>query len=363
MSTRLLGFLFLLACTGDGNDKDGKPGDSDTGASTGDDSTGGDSSEDSTGPDDTDSGGETGEPADHYDWSHCPGAEAWVGDESWTGLLEVQNGAKYCGTWNEERTLEQELAAKALFKLAPGSWPIPAEEGEYALALPACTLVGVDEPGPAVNGTGETSVSVNAWSGTGYTTLYGAQPLELDGSSWSYSHTLLLVGEEGATPDPLVVNGDLLNASGAGLSFGMAEEGVSPFDPVSITFGDCESDSWTVDLHHLEFDGGTVDLRVELGDNLAITALGAFSLASGTLDGEPFEVTEYFQLPYRPGRHHYNRNFAVIFDEPIGDVCALRIDDLDPYAEEPQAIVSTADCDLTAIETREVTVQTAELES
>lgn len=318
---------------------------------------------------DTDTGGETGEdtgedplhPMDHYDWSRCAGAEGWVGDEAWTGVMEVKNSALYCGDWDEERTLEEELALKALLRITPGTWPVPVSDGDYALALPACTLLDVDEPGPDVSAAGTTSVTVNTWSSTSYTSLVGEQPLDRDGAAWTLGHTLLLVGEADAPPSPLVVDGSLVDSStGAGLAFTLSEGDSTILGPEAITFGACSDESWTEDVHHVSFDGGELTLTLQLGDNISRTAAGAFVSASGTFDGESFEQTEYFRLIYRPDHHHFGRHFAVIFDAPIGDVCALRIEDFDPNAETPTATVSTADCDLTVTGTRTVTAQSVE---
>ena len=51
----------------------------------------------------------------------------------------------------------------------------------------------------------------------------------------------------------------------------------------------------------------------------------------------------------------------MLFDAPIGDVCGLRIEDLDPNAETLSATLSTTDCDLTVTGTRTVTAESAEL--
>jgi hypothetical protein len=48
----------------------------------------------------------------------------------------------------------------------------------------------------------------------------------------------------------------------------------------------------------------------------------------------------------------------VIFDEPIGDACGIRIEDLDGIDDGVTGTVSTMECDLTMLESREVTAET-----
>ena len=286
----------------------------------------------------------------------------WSGDESWTGSLEVNVNGVYCGVWSEDRTLDQELALKAMLKLVPGTYPLPVADGDYDMGLAACTLLGVDTPGPQTAGAGSTSVSVSAWAGTAYTTLYGEQPLDLDGAAWWMGHILLLVGDEGAAPPALLVDGTVSSdETGSGLEFTMAPEGTESYSVETMKFGACQNPRWTEDVHHIEFEGGDIDMVLNLGDNVSQTATGAFVSATGTLDGEAFTQTEYFKLIYRPGHHHFSRNFGVLFDAPIGDVCGLRFEDVDPYAETPTARISTTDCELNITGTRTSLAESAEI--
>lgn len=367
----LLALSLLAACEDkDAGADDSSPGGQETGETADTDGAEtGDTDPTETGDTDSAETGETGETDtgsvwDVYDWSGCPGADSWVGEESWAARLEATEDAVYCSAWSEERTLEQELAAKALLRLPAGSWPLPAEAGEYSLALPVCTLIGPASLGPAPAGAGSTTVAASTWSGTTYTTLYGEQPLDLGGSPWYLDHVLLLVGEEGAAPWPFVADGHVTDdETGAGMQLTMAPEGTSVHDVTAIGFGACDVEDWTTDVHHLSFEGGEITLTLRLGDNISSTAPGAFTEARGSFDGVDFTVTDTFQLIYRPGHHHFERHFAVIFDEPVGEVCALRVEAVDPWAEEPSATVSTADCALGVTGTRAVTAQSAEIES
>ena len=96
-------------------------------------------------------------------------------------------------------------------------------------------------------------------------------------------------------------------------------------------------------------------LDLHIGQSMASTEPGAFVHAEGSLDGQDFAQDDYFSLIYRPAHHHFQRNFAVIFDTPIGEACALRVEGIDPYATEPTAAVATAGCDLAVIQALTVT--------
>jgi hypothetical protein len=76
------------------------------------------------------------------------------------------------------------------------------------------------------------------------------------------------------------------------------------------------------------------------------------------LDGEAFEQEDYFKLVYRPGHHHYSRHFAVLFDAPLAGACGLRVEDVNDLDGDLTARVSTVDCALEPIETRDVSAET-----
>ncbi len=340
--TLLLACVLPLAACGDKDDTAPPEGDTDT-----DTDADGDTDADSDADADTDADSDP-------DWAHCPEADSYVGDPAWTAVVEVTGSAIYCGAFNESRSLEQELEAKALLKLVRGSYLLPASEGSHELALPFCVrrAEGVDPQ--QMDGAGSTEVSVTTWTGTSYTSLAGSQPAS-DGSAWQLDHSLRLVGKEGAAPDPLLLDGgpgDL--ATGAGGEWALHELGGSAWDLTSTLLQTCADPSWHNDLHRVVFEGGEVTLELVLGLNTVATAPGRFTRASGELDGQAFEVEDYFRLIYRPEHHHFVRHFALIFDAPIGDACGLRIEEVDPWSGDPTAQVSTVDCALQPLEVRAV---------
>ena len=51
------------------------------------------------------------------------------------------------------------------------------------------------------------------------------------------------------------------------------------------------------------------------------------------------------------------RHFAVLFDEPIGDACGLRIEDLDGIDDGVTGTAALIDCDLSVLESRKITAE------
>jgi hypothetical protein len=108
------------------------------------------------------------------------------------------------------------------------------------------------------------------------------------------------------------------------------------------------------------FDGGDLTLDIRMGVSMAATEPAAFVLATGTLDGQSFEQGDYWKLIYNPTHHHFSRDFAVLFDSPIGNACGLKAAELDPWGDQPPARVHTIACDLTELAERSVSSETFE---
>lgn len=360
MRILLLALLALPACDGKPDDTGDAADTGDTGADSGDadtEDTGDTGDTDTADTADTGDTGDTGEvdPA----WAHCPDETAYVGDDAWTATIEATASAVYCGGSNEGRTLEQERAAKAKLKVVQGAWPVPHADGAYDLALPVCTLFADTAAQPGVAGAGTTDVSPTSYGGTTYTYLTGSQPMAAtDGATWTLGHALRLVGPEGDVPAPLVLDGGMSDpTTGEGGTFTLYASGTSPYDVEATTFQPCVDDAWIRNVHTVTFDGGEIVLELYIEDNPIVTAPATLVRASGTLDGTAFDEDDYFQLVYKPDHHHFGRHFAVIFDAPIGEVCALRVEDVDGQAGTTTATVTAAGCDLAALGSRTVTAE------
>jgi hypothetical protein len=351
-------WMLAVGCSdkvGAGDDE--ADGDTDADADTDSDADG-----DTDSDTDADADTDTVDPA----WAFCPPSTAWIGDESWTGTLAVTTGAEYCGAFDEERTLEQELAAKMLVKIVRGTYPVPVETGkDYALSLPVCMKTANPNLQPqfiAKPGTAE--VDINTFSGTDYVRVAGLQPLALPTAEpWWFQPTFVLVAKvKGEVPDVLTLDGGPMGFSGVSAALSVYADGMDQYDVTTVQAKICEDPTWTTNEHTVTFDGGNIKLVLRLGQNTTQTAPGMFTEAFGNIDGGAFNSDEYFQLVYRPTHHHFGRNFAVLFDSPINGACGIKIEGVDALENEPTAVVHTIDCDLTEIEEREVTDETFEVE-
>jgi hypothetical protein len=350
--------LLAIAAGCSGNDDSNPGGDSDA-----DTDTDTDSDTDSDADADTDVDTDTNDPA----WEYCPPSTAWIGDESWTGTVTANTEAVYCGAFDEERTLEQELAAKMLVKIPRGTYKVPADASKKnAMSFPVCTKTANSSLQPQVIANpGTADVAVNPWGGVAYTYVHALQPLTvpLDKSSWWFEPTYVLVGKKGAVPNVLELNGGPNNLDGSGIDFYVYADGMNYYDVTSVHAKTCMDSTWTKNTHTIEFDGGNVILELWLGENTTQTAPGIFKHAYGFLDdGGAFDSDDYFQLIYRPTHHHFQRNFAVLFDAPLGKACGLKIEDVDPIDAEPTAVVHTINCDLSNIDELAVTAETIEID-
>jgi hypothetical protein len=79
------------------------------------------------------------------------------------------------------------------------------------------------------------------------------------------------------------------------------------------------------------------------------TEPGALVHAAGALDGVPFSQGDYWKLIYNPAHHHFARDFAVLFEAPIGLACGIKVE-----AKNGDPVLHTVACDLANIEARTV---------
>jgi hypothetical protein len=331
-----------------GDDDDSATGDDDD-STTGDDddSTTGDDDDSATGDDD-DSASATGP------WMWCPSSMDYVGDSSWLQSVEVSHSALYCARFDESRTLEEEPHFKAMLRVIEGTYPLPHLDGLGSLTLPVCVQMPDGQEVPVMDGVGNLHTNVSDWQDTTYYSHLLEQPMEdPTGETWWMSATLRLESTvPGQQPAALTLDGSAAAPwSGIGGDFSLC-----PDDPQSCSQGrrflSCNPTTYRLQRHGVDFEGGDLTLELRMGESVAATEPAAFVRASGTLDGQGFEQDDYWKLIYNPSHHHFSRNFAVLFDAPIGSACGLKVVGVDPWGDPPPAQVHTIDCELGAIEER-----------
>jgi hypothetical protein len=297
-------------------------------------------------------GGEAGAGSDAR-WVACPTAGELDDQASWPDTLEVTEGAVFCSTFDENRTLKEELAKKALLRITPGSYRLPAAEQE-GFALPVCIAFGESGVGvPAV----PRSTSHQASPFDGNVSHRYEFVSEQPDPARRVSINLYLTLPEGQAPG-FVLDGDhpaLFGPTEPHNSFWLCESLDESCFP-DRAFDSCTHASSRLNRHEIGLDGGDITLDVRIGDSFASTEPGAFVAARGTFRGVAFEQKSYFKLVYRPAHHHFERDFAVLFDEPIDGACGLKIETFSADPDGPAPTAASIDCALDTIDT--LTVET-----
>ena len=277
-------------------------------------------------------------------WPWCPEGV----QEEGTTVLEATDAALYCGTFDESRTLAEERAAKVQVLFPESRLASPSEPGEGGGTWPFCIRTP-DGQGPTPDGEGYVARS-NRWEGSELTVLLNhEQPLVHDGAP-----SALMVNVGSAPGEHAILDG-AHRGLGSERSLSLALCAPECKGATSIQRLDsCTFDGLPTERHSLTFDGGSLDLDLRIGDSIISTQPGIFLGGAGTLDGVAFEQRDYWQTVYSPTLHHFSRDFALLFDDPIGGACGIVAREVDPWGDDPAATVELVDCDLNVLEARAV---------
>ncbi|MBN1772136.1 MAG: hypothetical protein JXB32_12780, partial [Deltaproteobacteria bacterium] len=289
-------------------------------------------------------------------WAHCPSASEFVGDPGWTLELRVTDGAVYCGRFNESRTLLEEYESKAMLRVVPGSYRLPTTAGEAPFFLPLCLDFGDGSP-PTTTGTGTVTHSTSSYGGSNYdrnNIVVALTDGRVEGS---------LNPVYAGTPPPMVLDGTANEPFGdaSSFQFNYCPGGGECWGDGSRSFDSCTFEGTPAQLHHLVLEAGAeVHFELRIGMSPASTEPGAFVRAWGRLGGVDFDQRDYWRLVYNPAHHHFERDFAVFFDSPIGDACGLEVIGLEPWDDYARDQAFVIDCALARV--RELTVVSHTLE-
>jgi hypothetical protein len=284
-------------------------------------------------------GGSSGE------WEGCPTADDY-GVEAGPHAVNVTAEATYCATFDENRTLKQELAAKAILRITPGRYALPGADRDD-LGLPSCLRFGASSSAIPVTG-GQATYTADTFDGNVTHRYQFTQTLVADGNARRL-RTELIDQTLGTETPAFVLDGTEVDFAAQDFIRYLT---LCPADGdcVADTFFDsCEHRSARLHSHALTLGSGagTVTFELRISESFSSTEPGAFVRASGTFRGTPFEQRDYWKLVYNPAHHHFVRNFAVLFDEPIDGVCGIQVTGLEPLGEvlTPDA-AATVDCEL-----------------
>jgi hypothetical protein len=291
-------------------------------------------------------------------WPWCPEASEYVG-EDWPVFVEVTENAVYCGTFYEMRTLEEEYRTKSRLRLIPGTYALPLENGTYPFFLPHCfEFIQVGEQ-PLPEGVGEIRANHSADPpGTMYRWFITQLMRDATGQVWTFEANLRVYLEN---EDTFTISGDYGDPWDRTYhGFMLCKDDCQSWVD-NRRFASCHYDTATPQKHTVTFDGGSIELFIRMGQSDASTEPALFHFGSGTLDGTAFSQDDYYKLIYNPEHHHFSRDFIVLFDNPISSACGLKVQNLDPWNDDPAGRVALVRCDLSEIGERQVTEELFEI--
>jgi hypothetical protein len=289
-----------------------------------------------------------GNVADEDDpWAGCPTEADYLGD-NWTAeiLLEVTDEASYCFTFDSTIAAEDQMPVKNRIRIFPGTYGLPAQNGEFDLVLPACVHFGQPGEQLSLDGTGSVVQEIN----NDYFLMEICQPMQTGtGDPWALHMTL-----GGSLPNPgekLVLDALALSGDGAWMALHRNDCEWSEF----LRYQSCHYDWVEPQRHLVQFDGGEITLTLRL-PQIDATVFGLFSQASGMLDGTAFDQQSYWKLAFYSWLHFFFCDFIVLFDDPIGQACGIKIDELLIWGGDlnPERKLELIDCDLNSIEERTI---------
>ena len=153
------------------------------------------------------------------------------------------------------------------------------------------------------------------------------QPLASGSATqWFFRASLRLQSESESAPPPLVLDGSASPHSGSTFNFWLCEEGTDCLG--GIVLAACNPTDFVLNRHTITFEGGQaiLDVRKLVPEGMSAGhEPAAFVVASGTLDDAAFSQQDYYRLLYAPNHHHFRRDFAVLFAEPIGSASGLKL--------------------------------------
>lgn len=329
MPGRLITWM-LIACLGASgcNGSSGKDAGVDAGDDAGDDAG-------------VDAGGDAG-----GEW--CPADYRGGG---WTSgmTLRVEAGAEYCYTFDSTVGAQEQMALKARVLFVPGSYEIPAENGEFDLDVPVC--LQFPEPGaePRIEGAGRVTQDIR----TDWFSMSICQPLR-DGAGEVFWLSTSLGGGFPPAGDTLVLDERSTDPISGSWSVRLSREGCGSLVERRY-FQSCHYSWIDPQFHNVQFEGGEVSLELRIA-MVDATMFGLFPRATGVLDGTAFEQADYWKLAFHSVLHFFLCDFIILFDQPIGGACGLKIEKLSTWDDyiDPERKLATIRCDCSEIEQRTI---------
>lgn len=297
-------------------------------------------------------------------WKGCPAPDDFSNDSKEAISIKATDEAVYCATFYEDSSLKEGLERKALLRIAPGNYFLLVEGGND-IGLPFCLRMGEDTEPIGADVGQATRSDIEGF----YYRLEQPVKTHVGFQLQAVFSNEIVKGE----PIDIVLNG--VEDPALYLAFFDTYKPLSEIDcntdPCfwNQQFDSCTHASSHLNRHDVQLDTGDISFEIRIADPTSGTQNAAFVRAGGNFRGQKFEQRNYFKLVYSPSYHHFVRNFAVLFDEPMDGVCGVEVtglEDLDIYGDDADSedpmpfndVVDEAyavDCELNHLE--ELTVQ------
>ena len=270
-------------------------------------------------------------------------------------FLVLDEDLVLCSTSPLGETLVEASARKARLGLRAGRYALPGPGTELDFDLGPGLSIEFAGGQPLDLGTAEggridhvEGRSILAESDPERAWLWLRQPLEALDERWDAASLIVELDRELDASQPFTIQSDPDMPLSQRVLLVQGERGTS--------FSGCtlEAVGWGRDIL-VEFEGGELRFRVRYGETPSLGAKPAQPVeADGTLDGQPFAQSDWFELIYvDESLGHASFSFALRFPEPIGEACGVALRNLNwqgPDAREETFALT--DCDFAEIETR-----------
>jgi hypothetical protein len=275
-------------------------------------------------------------------WEWCPDASEYIGG-AWDYQAIVTNDALLCVV-NQGRTVEQAMRNKAQLRLVASSYPLPDTDGTYAVMIPACIRVpGREESHHA--GEGVLTVSSRDIGGT-IRQYEFTQPMRVGLQRWDAGWNAHLYFPGGVQPQ-IIFDNRLNRFEGGTEVFVGYRLGVEGFEQAWQTLP-CDPAMANLRVTIATFDRGSLTVEADVYSEVAFGghAPAILRRVHGELDGVPIDQNDYDRLSHLPAHHNWGGSFLVMFEEPIGQACGIKLDVPSIDGGGPSLGAWTVDCDL-----------------
>jgi hypothetical protein len=265
-------------------------------------------------------------PAPIEPWAECPSAAAYEGPSSAPVVLDVPEGTMLCAVPGGNGSPSETFAALMQTMVIAGEYPL-AIENTTPYTLPLC-MRGQDGPLPTPP-SGTLRYMMFTIGDTTYRQWWADRSLP-DGT--------LSFRIAGASTDDRIA----IEPERSPLSSTSVDIAINGTVPAQLF----ECGGPVTEVFQVTHARGSVTMSVRVvGMGIAGGApYGLLRSASGSLDGQSFVQSDYFDLVYIGGHHGWTHRFLVRLEEPIGATCGFSIE-VDTYPD-PGGTLTLLDCTL-----------------